>query len=108
MPQHLLYGLEVLTYGLSWLQSYDSENRLVVVTDTVTMAVTRFYYDADGNRVRQVAPDGTSTVYIGQWYEESQSVSQGNVRTNYYYFGGQRVALRTGAVGQAGVVYYTT
>ena len=63
--------------------------------------------NTDGNRVRQVAPDGTSTVYIGQWYEESQSMEVGPVvRTNYYYLGGQRVGLRQGVVGQAGTVYW--
>ena len=56
--------------------------------------------------MRQVAADGTSTLYIGQWYEESQSPSRGRVRTNYYYLGGQRVALRQGVVGQAGEVYW--
>jgi len=51
--------------------------------------------------MRQVAADGTSTLYIGQWYEESQSLSKVRVRTNYYYLGGQRVALR-----QGGTVYW--
>ncbi|MER3515463.1 MAG: hypothetical protein C4310_14580, partial [Chloroflexota bacterium] len=63
--------------GRAWLQGYDGENRLAVVTDTVTMAVTRFVYDGDGKRVMQIAPDGSKTVYIGQWYEERQSVSKG-------------------------------
>jgi YD repeat-containing protein len=93
---------------VSYQQQYDAENRLVVVTRTVdtSVLVTRFYYDADGNRVRQVTADGTSTLYIGQWYEESQSLSKVRVRTNYYYLGGQRVALRVGVVGQAGTVYW--
>jgi len=94
--------------GVSYQQQYDAENRLIRVTRTVgtRLEVTTFYYDADGNRVRQVAADGTSTLYIGQWYEESQSPSRGRVRTNYYYLGGQRVALRQGVVGQAGEVYW--
>ncbi|MES4787537.1 MAG: hypothetical protein C4294_19055 [Nitrospiraceae bacterium] len=94
--------------GTTYALTYDAENQLTGVTRTqgTSQQVTRFYYDADGNRVRQVAPDGTSTVYIGQWYEERQSVSKGRVLTSYYYLGGQRVALRQGAVGQAGVVYY--
>ncbi len=94
--------------GVTYQQQYDAENRLILVTRTqgTSLQVTRFYYDAEGNRVRQVAPDGTSTIYLGQWYEESQSVSRSRVRTNYYYLGGQRVALRQGAVGQAGLVYW--
>jgi hypothetical protein len=38
----------------------------------------RFYYDADGNRVKQVGPDGTRTVYVGLWYEESGTASGGS------------------------------
>ncbi len=76
-------------------QTGDAENRLNVVTDTVTGQVTRFVYDGDGNRVLRIGPEGT-TVYIGDYYEK-----QGSVVTKYYYAAGQRVAMRVG-----GVVYY--
>ena len=75
--------------------TYDAENRLAVVTNTVTGEVTRFVYDGDGNRVLRIDGSGT-TVTIGDYYEK-----QGNVIRKYYYAGGQRIAVRVG-----GVVYY--
>ncbi len=76
--------------GVTYQQQFDAENRLSVVTDTVTGQVTRFVYDGDGNRVLRIGPEGT-TVYIGDYYEK-----QGSVVTKYYYAAGQRVALRVG------------
>jgi len=55
--------------GVTYQQAWDAENRLAVVTNTITGAVTRFAYDGDGNRVWQSTPDGTM-VYIGEHYEE--------------------------------------
>ena len=34
----------------SYSQTFDVENRLVTVTDTQTLSVTRFVYDGDGTR----------------------------------------------------------
>ncbi|CAG1007425.1 partial tRNA(Glu)-specific nuclease WapA, partial [Anaerolineales bacterium] len=48
-------------------QSWDAENRLQVVTNTVTGEVTRFVYDGDGARVQQIY-SGTytsTTIYLG-------------------------------------------
>ncbi|HOC22326.1 MAG TPA: RHS repeat-associated core domain-containing protein [Anaerolineae bacterium] len=81
--------------GGTYQQQFDAENRLSVVTDTVTGQVTRFVYDGDGNRVLRIGPEGT-TVYIGDYYEK-----QGSLVTKYYYAGGQRVAMRQGSI-----VYY--
>jgi RHS repeat-associated protein len=47
-------------------------------------------YDGDGNRVKATL-NGTTTAYIGNYYEQS-----GSVTTTYYYAGGTRIALRQG------------
>ena len=74
--------------GVTYRQEYDAENRLAVVTNTVTGEVVRFVYDGDGNRILRVGPEGT-TVYVGDYYEK-----QGSAVTKYYYIAGQRVAVR--------------
>ncbi len=66
-----LTGAQRITYTHGW----DAENRLTVVSMTVSSdplntTVTRFVYDGDGARVAQIAPDGATTVYIGELYEE--------------------------------------
>jgi RHS repeat-associated protein len=78
------------TQPILFIQEYDPENRLAVVTNTVTGQVTRFVYDGDGNRVLRIGPEGT-TVYIGDHFEK-----QGAVVTKYYYAAGQRMAMRVG------------
>ena len=47
-----------------------------------------FAYDADGNRVWQTV-GGVETHYVWDWVESG---------VNYYYFGGRKVAMRTGSV----------
>ena len=57
-------------------------------------------YNADGQRVKQsVTVSGVTTtmVYVGNYYEVTNSITA----TKYYYFGAQRVAMRT----SAGVTY---
>jgi len=76
--------------SITYTQGFDPENRLAVVTNTVTGHVTRFVYDGDGNRVLRIGPEGT-TVYIGDSYEK-----RGAVVTKYYYAAGQRMAVRVG------------
>ena len=78
------------TQRITYLQEYNAENRLAVVTDTVTGQVTRFVYDGDGNRILRIGPEGT-TVTIGDYYEQT-----GGAVRKYYYAGGQRVAMRVG------------
>ncbi len=88
-----LSGTQQMTYTQGW----DTENRLSVVTNTVTGLVTRFYYDGDGKRVKKT--EGvTSTVYVGAIYEKNVTTG---VTTTYYHAGSQRVAMR-----QGGVLYY--
>jgi RHS repeat-associated protein len=72
---------------------YDAENRLTSIT--VGGTTTTFVYDGDGNRVKKTV-NGVSTFYVGNHYEVTNGVA-----TKYYYFGKQRVALRSAA----GVVY---
>jgi len=83
------------TQRITYTQEYNPENRLAVVTNTVTGQVTRFVYDGDGNRVLRIGPEGT-TVYIGDYYEQT-----GSTVRKYYYAAGQRMAVRVG-----GVVYW--
>jgi RHS repeat-associated protein len=73
--------------------TYDYENRLTSIV--VGGTTTTFTYDGDGNRVKKVA-GGTTTYYVGNHYEVTNGVA-----TKYYYFGKQRVAMRS----VAGVIY---
>jgi RHS repeat-associated protein len=57
-------GTQLVTYQQQW----DIDNHLVVVTNTTTGQVTRYFYDADGNRVKRIGPQGT-TVYVNADYE---------------------------------------
>jgi len=72
---------------------YDQENRLTSIT--VGGTTTTYTYDGDGNRVKKVA-GSTATYYVGNYFEVTNGVS-----TKYYYFGKQRVAMRT----NTGVLY---
>jgi len=76
------------TQRITYTQEWDAENRLAVVTNTVTGQVVRFVYDGDGNRVVRVDGSGTR-VYIGDYYER-----QGAAVTKYYHAAGQRIAAR--------------
>jgi RHS repeat-associated protein len=78
--------------GITYTQQWDPENRLSVVTNTVSGVVTRFTYDGDGHRVLQTIGSAT-TMYLGSQYEKD--ITSGTV-TTYYYAGGQRIALRQG------------
>ena len=54
-----------------------------------------FVYDGDGNRVK--ATIGTTTTYVGNYFEWTGSTSTMNVRSRYYYEGSIKVAMRTGS-----------
>jgi hypothetical protein len=81
--------------------TYDVENRLSSMT--VGAITTTFFYDGDGTRVKKVVPGtgGATTYYVGPHLEIKTPNSGGAVWTYYYYFGGQRVAMKQGAT-----VYY--
>jgi RHS repeat-associated protein/uncharacterized repeat protein (TIGR01451 family) len=51
----------------TYTQTWDAENRLQSVT--VNGQTTTFVYDGDGQRIKRVAPDGT-TYYAGNHYEQ--------------------------------------
>jgi YD repeat-containing protein len=55
--------------GVTYQQEWDRENRLLVVTNTNTLSVTRFVYDGAGARVAQIKPDGTAVAYVGNLLE---------------------------------------
>jgi RHS repeat-associated protein len=80
------------TQRITYTQSWDRENRLAVVTNTVSGQVSQYFYDGDGNRVKKVQ-NGQTTVYVGAIYEKNLTTG---VTTTYYFAGGQRVALRQG------------
>jgi hypothetical protein len=96
--------------GISYTLSYDAENRrrtrqvarLVGVSRTkivqVAGAVTAtFVYDGDGNRVKATV-SGTTTTYLGNYFERTGStLTTISDRTRYYFEGGTKVAMRTGA-----------
>ena len=67
---------------------YDVENRLVSTSNPSAS----FVYDGNGVRVK-VTIGGTTTVYIGNYYEWTGSPS---TMKSYYYAGGTRVAVRDG------------
>ncbi|MCL4507181.1 MAG: RHS repeat-associated core domain-containing protein [Chloroflexi bacterium] len=63
-----LSGTQLITYTQDW----DVSNRLVVITNTVSGQVTQYFYDADGQRVKRVTPQGT-TWYVSADYEVTGS-----------------------------------
>lgn len=77
--------------------SYDAENRLTGLSGGVTAS---YIYDGDGQRVKETAGSVT-TVYIGNYYEWTGITT---TMKSYYYAGGTRIALRTGA--STGTVNY--
>ena len=93
----------------------DAKNRLVAVTNTVTLSVTRFYYDGDplrfaaragSQRVKQVESRGGTTIttaYAGA-IEVTITGTQ-RITQAYYMAGAQRVATRV-ITSTGSVVYY--
>jgi RHS repeat-associated protein len=82
-------GTETITYTQEW----DAENRLSVVTNTITGDVTRFIYDGDGSRVWREDAGGV-TVYFNAL--EVHITGTQRLTKTYYFVGAQRVALREG------------
>ena len=78
-------------------QTYDFENHLQIIKKFVSGVATevgRFYYDADGAAVKWKGTDGAITVTVGPHYEKN---SVTGISTSYYFFGGQRIAMRQGS-----------
>ncbi len=80
-------GTERVTY----MQAWDVENRLSVVSNTITGEVSRFVYDGNGKRVSREDRGGL-TVYFGAL--EVHITGTQRVTTTYYFAGGQRIAVR--------------
>ena len=86
-----LSGTQRYTYTQQW----DVDNRLIAVTSTATLTVTRFYYDGDGQRVKRVESKGGTTIttaYAGA-IEVTISGTQ-RITQAYYLAGAQQVATR--------------
>ncbi|MEZ4623182.1 MAG: RHS repeat-associated core domain-containing protein, partial [Caldilineaceae bacterium] len=73
---------------------WNHENRLQEVKNGST-TIESYLYDPDGQRVKKTA-GSTSTYYVNQFYEKS-----GTTVTQYYYFNGQRIAMKQGST-----IYY--
>ncbi|MFZ2518730.1 MAG: hypothetical protein WA089_08510, partial [Anaerolineae bacterium] len=82
--------------GNTYTLTYDDENRLVSISGAATASYT---YDADGARIKSVM-NGETVTTIGNLYEK-KVVGGATTHTKYYYFNGQRVAVRV-----AGVLYW--
>ena len=84
--------------GITYHQTFNPENKLESVnwSDNSGNHSVTFTYDGDGNRLLKTQA-GVTTVYIGNYYEKT-----GSAVTKYYYFGGQRVAMRD----SSGVKYF--
>ena len=82
------------------------ENRLSVVTNTVTNAVTgevtRFIYDGDGKRVLREDGSGV-TVYLGA--VEVHVTGTQRVTKTYYFAGSQRIAMSVSGSGGGELTY---
>jgi RHS repeat-associated protein len=75
--------------GMGQVLTYDAENRLVQVQTSTTTAT--FAYDGDGKRVKATI-GASSTYYLGNYFEWTSGAMK-----KYYYAGGERVAMRSGA-----------
>ncbi|MES0491896.1 MAG: RHS repeat-associated core domain-containing protein, partial [Leptospirales bacterium] len=74
--------------------TWSSENRLQAVNDQKNR-ITKFTYDAGGERVRKQGPNG-ETLYINQFY----TVTDDYVGSSHIYAGSIRIATRVTAVGK--------
>jgi RHS repeat-associated protein len=78
----------------TYTQNFDIENRLTSVT--VNGQTYQYVFDGDGKKVKEIAPDGSYTIYIGDWYDvEFNSGGTQTSATSTYYAGSQRIASRT-------------
>jgi len=88
--------------GVTWAQTFSAENRLASIsTDTDTWS---FVYDGGGNRVKQINPYGTITVFLGGGIYSVEDASGSAEVSKYYSIAGQQVALS----GPDGLQYLLT
>jgi len=81
---------------VTYNQTIDGAGQLVSVQNTTSGETWTFAYDGDGNRIRQVNPDGTTTLFLaGGLYEVTLDAGgQQTAVKRYYAVGGQPIALR--------------
>ena len=88
--------------GLTYTQTFDTENRLTAVL--VSGQTTTFVYDPDGNMVKKIKPDGSKTLYVGGVYEVDKTSGGTVTRTVTYYPAAG--AMRINIVGGSNTLYY--
>jgi len=78
--------------GVTWAQTFNAENRLASISNgTETWS---FVYDGGGNRVKQINPDGTITVFLGGGLYTIEDAASAAEATKYYSVAGQRIAMQ--------------
>ena len=84
-----------LVDGVNYTLSYDEENRISSVQDTAAAQTWMFSYDGDGNRISQINPDGSQTLFLnGGAYQVTIADDSSESVTRYYALAGQRLAMR--------------
>jgi RHS repeat-associated protein len=81
-------------FGVTWTQTFNAENRLASISDGTN--TWSFVYDGDGNRVKQVNPDGKVTLYLGGGIHEVRDAAGSPQVLKYYTVAGQRLAMMDG------------
>jgi YD repeat-containing protein len=89
--------------GVTYTQTFDAENRLKTVT--VNGQTTSFYYDANGQRVLTIQPNGTKIYTPFTEFEETVTTTGGIIQRRHYYLAGQLVAVRV-ITGSSNDLYY--
>jgi RHS repeat-associated protein len=82
------------TVAVTYTQAWDIYNRLTTVTNTVTGQATSYRYNADGSRIRRIAPDG-STYYVGDVFEIFVSTTGPGALSTYAVGEGNDAAAAT-------------
>jgi RHS repeat-associated protein len=82
----------------SYTQVFDVENRLVAVTGTISSTMTAFFYDAAGQRLLTIEPDGTQIYYPFPGYEEEITDTVTIQRSTYFASAGSAQALAGQAI----------
>jgi RHS repeat-associated protein len=84
--------------GVVYNQTFDAENRLTSV-QIPGQGLTIFHYDATGQRIATVLPNGTKVYTPFPEYEESVPTSGATTKRSSYFLAGQLIAVRvvTGA-----------
>ncbi|MEW5986447.1 MAG: RHS repeat-associated core domain-containing protein [Chloroflexota bacterium] len=92
----------------NFTQVFDVENRLVSVNNNVAEEVTTFTYDASGQRVKTVEPNGTVIHYPFPFHEVENPGQPSEIKRTTYALGGQIIALRVTGGTSPGLYYVYT